>query len=102
MKIEAFDLNELIEKMEENDIEKLAKLDNVGIKTITNNHSRIIMINTTGEAIFIQNTNENVALDMTEHEIEYDQKGKPYFRLCEDCSKEYLNEYIRKNYPEEE
>lgn len=95
MEVIARDLNELIEVMEENNIDSLADIDNAAMKPVTNYRSEIILLNNTGEAVFTQRANNNLA----ECKIQYDQEGQPYFQTGEENPKEYIKEFMKINYP---
>lgn len=54
MVVEVLDLNELLEKMEKANIKKLSEIDNVKSHWISNYGRIFILLNNTGEAVFVQ------------------------------------------------
>ena len=89
MKEDVFDLNELIEVMKKNDIDKLSKFNNVGFLVTDNWGGLIIKVNKTGESVFVQEEHGDIISNLTECKLEKDTfiyEGEEYS----------LSEFIRK------
>lgn len=106
--INAFDLEELKEKLKENNINHLSKVKNAAVKTMTNFGGITILVNSTSETIFYQYYDNEIK----ETEIKYyfkDQLGDDFDHL--DSQESYtgfeiegyekpflLNEFLRVDY----
>ena len=90
----AFNKNELFDKMEEEEITSLYEIDNAGVKTITNNSSTVVLVNSTGEQVFYQKEQDT---EIKTSKIKYcNEKQKLYFNT--EIGKCYLDTFIRNNY----
>lgn len=100
--IEAFDLEELKEIMEEKGIDNLSEISNAAHQPMTNSSSEFILINTTGESVFYQEVmNKKIKSKITEHEIEYQFGGQAVFIPETLSSTRYINNHLRNDYGRE-
>lgn len=100
MKVEAMvmDLEELKKVMEESDVETLDEFDNVYVLTTSNFGGMVIMDNSTGESVFVQEVwGKGKHKEIVEKEIRYRPTGRAYFNYEDE--KYNLDEFLRKNYP---
>ena len=102
MELHAFDLNELIEKMEGENIDNLSEVENTAQKTETNWVTKYILVNTTGESVFTQEVgfidDEIKTSNIKELELQTTPDGRLYFQDGAICDREYVENFIRTNY----
>ena len=60
MRIKAFDLQELQEEMQKNNINHLSELENVGFMTLSNYGGITILNNSSGDGLFYQYYNNDI------------------------------------------
>ena len=94
MEIIAFNKEELREKMDGEEVTSLYEIDNAGVKTITNNSSLAILINSTAEEAFYQ---EEQDAEIKTAKVKYcPDTQKPYINT--DYGKQYFDTFIRNNH----
>ncbi|MGM0409161.1 MAG: hypothetical protein ACQEQF_00245 [Bacillota bacterium] len=96
MEITAMNLNDLFNKMDENEINNLSEIDNTASKYINNRTQEWLLVNKTGESVFIQEISHYLdkieVSKIKEYKVQYDKKGNAYFR-----DYKRFEGYIRKN-----
>ncbi len=100
MDVEAMvmDLKELKTVMDESGIETLDKFKNVFVLTTSNFGGMVIMDNSTGESVFVQEVwGKGKHKEIKEKEIRYKPNDRAYFRYEDEDY--FLDEFLRKNYP---
>ena len=90
----AFDKNELFDKMNEEEITSLYRIDNAGVKTITNNSSIAVLVNSTAELAFYQE-GKNAKIKIAKVKYCLDTQ-KPY--IDTEYGKQYFDTFIRNNW----
>jgi hypothetical protein len=101
IEIVAFDLEELEQIMEENEVDNLLQVRNGAANSDGAFTVEVILANSTGENVFWQKIyykiDGPIRGPIAEIEIEYSSDGKPYFEL-EDNSRRWIEDFIRNNY----
>lgn len=95
-RIKAFSLDDLKEKMATEDISTLDQIEGAGILPTSNFGGTAILINTTGETVFIQEIWDTGYKEIKEAEIFYSSDGEARFRYNGETYS--LNEFMRNNY----
>jgi len=84
MEITAMNLNDLFNKMDKNNIRNLSEIDNAVKKFINSKTNEWLLVNKTGESVFIQEISSGFDYvdigAIKEYKIQYDKKGNAYFR----------------------
>ena len=102
--MEVFNLQELKQKMKKKNIKNLSKIKNAANCPQSNFSALFILLNSTGEMVFIQDIWDSGQKQIKEKKINYDNKCEyvetdellPYFNY--NGNKYYLNEFIRNNF----
>lgn len=99
MEINAMDLDELLTDMYMEGVDRLDEFDNIATLPTSNFGGLVIIVNSTGESVFIQNIWDSGFKDIEECEIKYDEKCEwaegevcAYFEY--NGNKYYLNEFM--------
>lgn len=88
-----WDLKSLKERMEEKGWKTLADFDRKFHKTTDNFGGIIIIPNSTGEVVFIQQVHEGYVSEITEAKVKADNEGKAYFKY--EGNIYYAHEFMR-------
>lgn len=96
IKISAFNLNDLEEKMASAGIDTIDQIEKGGILSTSNHGGIAILINSTGETVFVQKVWNGGKSEIEECEIVY---GKDEVKFYYNGEMYLFAEFIRNNYP---
>jgi len=100
----AFDLEELKEIMERKKLDTLDDIENTAYLTQSNFGGMVILVNKSGDGVFVQEVWDSGSNEIEEAEIFYDEEweygneGEAYAYFDYRDEKYYLAEFMRKNY----
>lgn len=91
---EFFDKKELLQYMKNNGCKNLSKMENIATMPTSNFGGMVIMVNRTGESVFVQSVWDTNQGRIEECEILYTESGTPYFEL--EGEPYYINEFMKR------